>query len=269
MSFVPAKSARAPLAGTRPSAFNAHVLTSTGNKDLDAAVGGGLALGTLTMVEEDSASSFSTHLLRSFVAQGVAFRHACVLIAVSPLDQFVCSLPSPFARDATPVPAETVNKPDLKIAWQYGKYAPQSASAGASGFCTSRDFDFGTPLPTEIREATLYPTSIPEMSDPYHCAYQVIRERLAEFVAEGGPRVVRIALFSLAGPLWSAPYHADHERRLLAFLHSLRGLLREHECRAVLMATVPSSLFAESLASRCRRLFDGVFTVQSFAGTRL
>lgn len=94
------------LPGTRPW-VNGQTLTSTGNRDLDGAcawwfmfseglhsygpyvfwsysltgiVGGGLCLGTITVIEEDRFSDYALTLARYFLAQGVAAGHRCLVV---------------------------------------------------------------------------------------------------------------------------------------------------------------------------------------------
>lgn len=62
---------RPAAAGTKPGA-NGQTLVSTGLADLDRILGGGLALGSLLLVEEDGASQHHETLARYFLAEGVA-----------------------------------------------------------------------------------------------------------------------------------------------------------------------------------------------------
>lgn len=57
--------------GTRPG-LHGRVLISTGCDALDRLFGGGLPLGTLTIVQEDGVSSNHVALLRYFVGEGMA-----------------------------------------------------------------------------------------------------------------------------------------------------------------------------------------------------
>ena len=65
--------------GTRPW-INGNTLISSGNKDLDSILGGGLCLGTLTLVEEDRFSDHALLLAKYFVAQGVSGQQYCLVV---------------------------------------------------------------------------------------------------------------------------------------------------------------------------------------------
>jgi len=65
--------------GTRPW-INGNTLISSGNKDLDSVLGGGLCLGTLTLVEEDRFSDHALLLGKYFVAQGVSGQQCCLVV---------------------------------------------------------------------------------------------------------------------------------------------------------------------------------------------
>ena len=68
---------RAP--GTKPW-INGNTLISSGNKDLDSVLGGGLCLGTLTLLEEDRFSDHALLLAKYFVAQGVSGQQHCLVV---------------------------------------------------------------------------------------------------------------------------------------------------------------------------------------------
>ncbi|KAJ1549135.1 Elongator subunit elp4 [Cladochytrium tenue] len=67
---------------TRVSAHNGTIMTSTGIATLDDVLGGGMAVGTTLLLQEDAASSgYARLMLRYFLAQGVAAGHATCVVA--------------------------------------------------------------------------------------------------------------------------------------------------------------------------------------------
>jgi hypothetical protein len=106
-SFVspfPVPTPSPPRAGGTRSYLNGTTLTSTGLSELDQVLtslwrclrhsicsrsacaccqllGGGVLLGTILLIEEDTPTRFSDVLLRYFVSEGVAWKHKCVSFA--------------------------------------------------------------------------------------------------------------------------------------------------------------------------------------------
>lgn len=93
--------------GTRPSLQNGQLLISSGLHQLDsiqcspcarletkicfpltiqAILGGGIAVGTIVLVEEDSPSSYYRNLLKYFVSEGLAVNHEVAFVQSSPSD---------------------------------------------------------------------------------------------------------------------------------------------------------------------------------------
>ncbi len=166
---------RAP--GTK-SWINGQTLISSGNKDLDSVLGGGLCLGTLTLVEEDRFSDHALVLSKYFVAQGVSCKQRCLVVgAEDPAalrEALVTHLPydlthkknqSTAAHETTPSTGTAEAKPatappspspfsttalqqalppggdSLSIAWQYRKYMG-GGGAGASSTSSSSSSSF-------------------------------------------------------------------------------------------------------------------------------
>ncbi|SGY78956.1 BQ5605_C008g05000 [Microbotryum silenes-dioicae] len=87
MSSFRRRTAMAPIAGTRPSPYNASQrLLSTGLVSLDDLIGGGLPLSTAWLVTgDDHASSYASLVLRFWLSQAVECAHDCLV--VGPGDQ--------------------------------------------------------------------------------------------------------------------------------------------------------------------------------------
>ena len=71
------------IPGTKPSLYNFQLLSSTGVPALDNLLGGGLAVGSLVLVEDlhrhdedESGSDYSNVLLKYFLSEGAANRHS-------------------------------------------------------------------------------------------------------------------------------------------------------------------------------------------------
>ncbi|XP_078240149.1 elongator complex protein 4 isoform X3 [Pogona vitticeps] len=63
------------LPGTRPSVRHGQLLLSSGLPSLDCVLGGGLAIGTLLLIEEDVYGVYSNLLFKHFLAEGIVCGH--------------------------------------------------------------------------------------------------------------------------------------------------------------------------------------------------
>lgn len=77
--FIKRQPARDVDLGTRPG-LNGQVLISTGVAGVDKLLGGGLPLGSLLLVIEDSHSQQHINLLKCFLAEGLCCKHSLALI---------------------------------------------------------------------------------------------------------------------------------------------------------------------------------------------
>lgn len=78
-AFIKRQPARVVDLGTRPG-LNGQVLISTGVAGVDKLLGGGLPLGSLLLVIEDSHSQQHINLLKCFLAEGLCCKHSLALI---------------------------------------------------------------------------------------------------------------------------------------------------------------------------------------------
>ncbi|XP_053094065.1 elongator complex protein 4 isoform X5 [Pangasianodon hypophthalmus] len=112
------------IPGTKPSVHTGQLIISTGVPSLDCALGGGLAVGSLLLIEEDESDSYSHALLQYFLAEGVMSGHELfVASAQDHPDDIVKDLPSPL-QDEDPefktVSSSNLDQQDaMKIAWRY------------------------------------------------------------------------------------------------------------------------------------------------------
>lgn len=138
--------------GVRASLSSGALLpvTSWGLQGIDFALGGGLPLGSLTLVIEDEPSAYHIPLLSYVTAQGIEAGHAVAIVAFDiPADDIVDCLP---ARAARQLPAERSGgvrgierrgAPRMDIAWRYQKNADPSTHlvSGDGGRSFAYDFD--------------------------------------------------------------------------------------------------------------------------------
>jgi elongator complex protein 4 len=73
MAFVKKLNSTPQLYKNKPGVkpHGANYAVSSGNPSLDEVLGGGLIVGSLTMLLEDSQSQFYGHFLKTYLAEGV------------------------------------------------------------------------------------------------------------------------------------------------------------------------------------------------------
>jgi hypothetical protein len=59
---------------------NGQYCVSSGNISLDSILGGGLPLGSMVVLYEDSHSQYYCHFLKSYLAEGVVNKHQCLVV---------------------------------------------------------------------------------------------------------------------------------------------------------------------------------------------
>jgi hypothetical protein len=162
----PAAQAPVRAKGVRASVFNKNTLTSSGLAALDSALGGGIALGTVLCVIEDSPSECHALLVKHFLAQGLVHGHATALCSAE--DDLIRALPEPIqpgeggaeasetrpsssasSRNARAYSRGGEEKPKedhLKIAWRYKdslsvaeRQAASPSSSVAADYCLRFD----------------------------------------------------------------------------------------------------------------------------------
>eukprot|EP01116_Phalansterium_solitarium_P017743 TRINITY_DN4450_c0_g2_i1.p1 TRINITY_DN4450_c0_g2~~TRINITY_DN4450_c0_g2_i1.p1 ORF type:complete len:420 (-),score=163.82 TRINITY_DN4450_c0_g2_i1:188-1447(-) len=201
------------------------------------------------------------------------------------------------AESSSASPRASSSAERMAIAWQYEKYlhgagsaaASQHASAASapsmlrrSGTLTgqsvrafSQSYDLSRPAPPDaLRNKTVHAIDVRQL--PCQASQLSVYEQLYQqlsllLLPTGAPRstntssssnVLRIALHSVASPLWPLAPH----QHALAFMHSLRALVRSSQ--ACCLVTVPSSgLLAEPLRAALRQLADIVVAFDSFDGS--
>lgn len=84
-AFIKRQTARVVDLGTRPG-LNGQVLISTGVAGIDRLLGGGLPLGSVLLIIEDSHSQQHLNLLKCFMAEGVCCKHSLALLTCDDLN---------------------------------------------------------------------------------------------------------------------------------------------------------------------------------------
>ncbi|XP_050969800.1 elongator complex protein 4 [Labeo rohita] len=283
------------IPGTRPSVQNGQLLVSSGVSSLDYVIGGGLAVGTLLLVEEDRYDSYSRMLLKYFLAEGVVCGHELFLASARDHpDEIMQELPSPIVDDVAGMkisegqsqPSDPENPDTMKIAWRY-QNQPRVQTALASSVRFGHYYDVSKTMEPELRQAakchsfyqlqeTPVTTESSPLPSPYHALLKSIQTVIRKEGFDGSTpqskvrNVLRLGLHSLGSVLWGDDVcckdNPAHCHALTTFLYALRGLLRTS--LSVAIVTVPSHLIQNrAVMGRIIRLSDTAIALESFRGS--
>nr|Q566Y1.2 RecName: Full=Elongator complex protein 4; Short=ELP4 [Danio rerio] len=283
------------IPGTRPSVQNGQLLVSSGVSSLDYVIGGGLAVGTLLLVEEDRYDSYSRMLLKYFLAEGIVCGHELFLASARDHpDQIMQELPSPILDDVASMkmsegqsqPNDPDNPDTMKIAWRY-QNQPRVQTALASSSRFGHYYDASKTMDPELLQAAKYhsfyqlqetpvTTGLSSLPSPYLALLKSIQTLIQKEGFDGstpqlrGRNVLRVGLHSLGSVLWGDDVcckdNSAHCHALSTFLYALRGLLRTS--LSVAMMTVPSHLIqSRAVMGRIIRLSDTAIALESFRGS--
>ncbi|KAL3667551.1 hypothetical protein V7S43_007105 [Phytophthora oleae] len=271
--------------GTKPF-LNGQTLVSSGLSELDTALGGGLMLGTLNMVETQSdvtsssldvgagaSDSMAIDLLRYFVAEGVAGGQRVAVAAPDATEFVKHQLPLELSlaqRQVKQQLADNDKEAPLTIAWQYGKYEQKQQQKDR--FCHSFDLSktmHGEMLTTnEPIAINLLNWAENTVGEVYERLYLAVEEVVTQ-QKENGDQVLRLGLVGLGSPLLG-PADASHMTALFKFVRRLRSVLVQSKgtvCLVVLGSEVVRA-FPDPFLNELRHVSDAVLALNSFAGTR-
>ncbi|BFZ03948.1 hypothetical protein BsWGS_06987 [Bradybaena similaris] len=98
------------IVGTKPSLYNNQLLISTGIPSLDYVIGGGLAVGTVLLVEEDTYGSYAKLMLKYFVAEALVTQQSVFLSSADgSVQQLVKELPGTVDEVSAQTPAKVTS----------------------------------------------------------------------------------------------------------------------------------------------------------------
>ncbi|GAB1607936.1 elongator complex protein 4-like [Argonauta hians] len=285
------------IPGTKQSLFNHQLLVSTGVPSFDNLLGGGVAVGSVVLVEEDSYGQYSELLLKYFLSEAVVTGQ-CIVLAGPQVTthSLLKELPKPVLADLPMQRPHLLETDEMKIAWRYQHLNRHESSGQAVKFghyydlsetmdadlLTSTDVTFINTIPPHHRHLHEFPAGLEptnaETSTCLQCVLLRIQQRIrdGQFGTQDQPdkhNILRIAVPSLGSPLWGDLKTSESDgvlsivdTELPRFLLALRALLRS--AFAVAMVTVPSLLMEDStFLHKMERLCDSVVHLESFAGS--
>lgn len=285
------------IRGTRPSVHNGQLLVSTGVPSLDHILGGGLAVGTLLLIEEDTYSTYSNLLLKYFLAEGVVSGHEVFTASAGDIPHEIFKdLPAPLT-DEIPRQVDKKNVSEgpgsaedtMKIAWRY-QNLPKLESVSLTSARFGNYYDISkTMSPDMLQSAKTHSFYLPNIipldgtcgsSSEMSCDYLQLLQSIQSVVHQGGfdgsnpqkgqKNILRIGIQCLGSVLWGDDIctheQPDNLHSLTRFLYALRGLLRSS--LSVGLITMPTHLIQnKAIIARVRNLSDTVVGLESFIGS--
>nr|XP_017519569.2 elongator complex protein 4 isoform X5 [Manis javanica] len=241
------------IAGTLPSLRNGQLLVSTGLPALDQLLGGGLAVGTVLLIEEDKYNIYSPLLFKYFLAEGIISGHNLLIASAN--------------EDPTDiVQARPVSSSGFGHYYDISKKIPQELIEASKWH--------GFFLPEKISTLNIEPCSL---THGYVKLLQFIQNIIYEEGFDGSnpqvkkqKNILRIGIQNLGSPLWGddicCTENDDKSHSLTKFLYVLRGLLRTSLSACII--TMPTHLIQnKAILARVTNLSDTVIGLESFIGS--
>jgi hypothetical protein len=293
-------------AGVKPF-VNGQALVSSGLSQLDAFLGGGLLLGSVSLLEipaavDQSALSATAagasralvdDLHRYFVAEGVAAHQRSVIVADDAEGFVRHQLPLELSLAQSLVKRQIRHEQQqegqreadkLTIAWQYGKYDGVQEPHSSARFCHS--FDLSKPMQYKLLAGDSSPVAIDpsealssapsDVRAAYATIYTSISAAIDAVGVSDSRQVVRVCVRELGSPM-IAPPTAEHMTAVLWFVRKLRALAGRaatngegSQPRVVCQISGAglASAFPVAFVNELRHACDYVLQLRAFAGAR-
>ncbi|XP_069758928.1 elongator complex protein 4 isoform X3 [Narcine bancroftii] len=301
-SFQRRRRSQRPLVpGTRPSLHNGQLLLSTGVPSLDYIIGGGLAVGTILLVEEDRYESYSRVLLKYFLAEGIVCGHSLFIASAKDQPELILQeLPAPLLDDVIEIEESSKERRDhseditsatalqhsMSIAWRY-QNLPKVQTTLTSSSRFGHYYDISKTMSFELQHSVnchsfFLPDEVPVDLASADCSnmnfgYVKLLRAIQRVIREEGfdgasPQtkqrsILRIGIHSFGSVLWGDDVGLNENPEsvcsLTKFLYALRGLLRTSLSACIM--TVPAYLSQnKAVIGRVARLSDTVIGLESF-----
>lgn len=269
------------ISGTKPSVKNAQLLASTGIPSLDHILGGGLPIGSIFIIEEDTYEVYSKIMVKYFMAEGVITDQSVFIgsLDVKP-SQLIREMPSIITEPAKSEPQGSDDP--MKIAWRYQNMKVVDPSPGG-GQPLGHFYDLTKPMdPSVIENADITEWYDEEWhgkgtifhNTNYLNLLKSINEavKAGEFSIFANPakrKLLRIAIHSLGSKLWFSDKADDTSADIIKFLYYLKAILRNSY--AIVTITIPTCNFEnlDGVVEQIEHIADVAVKLDAFSQAKM
>ncbi|KAK0159586.1 hypothetical protein PV327_010682 [Microctonus hyperodae] len=275
------------IPGTKPSIKNAQLLISTGITSLDSIIGGGLPIGSILVIEEDTYGNYAKIMLNYFLAEGIVSSHELFVASQDTQpSQLISELPAVIENpSSSSIPL--MNDDKMQIAWRYQNMRVADLSNNEQTFGHYYD------LTKKMDKDTIDKAKIIQWNGEKNIYFndfkwnkyfngfnnllyidllKNIQESLKNenFYVNANPHkrnILRIGIHSLGSRLWLSDVQSDTDADFLKFFYCFRALLRSSYAVAVITVPVKNFETHSSVIGRMEHMADTAIALESFAGS--
>ena len=287
--------------GIRPSHLSGTFVTSTGSEDVDKVLAHmGLPLGSSLLIEEQGTTEFSSILAKLFAAQGIVYNRLVSnnkdkssnssnthLIILSLNQGFAKELPglykgskrdikkSKISEEQSKLSVQNLNEKkttpsrykDFKIAWKYKLADEEKEKLNAKKSSNTsamndeyKDYNHQFDITARMLPA---PTSSEMSFVAPNLPISTILTQIEQIIKRNKDKLIRIIIPSFLHPAMYQPDFFSLSKSV-ALIHGLRSIVKTHDDRCVLMATVSTDIVTKLLRVQLENLFDAILDLEPF-----
>lgn len=245
-------------------------------------LGGGLPVGTLLLIEEDTYNNHANVMFKYFLAEGAVSTHALFVASQDTKpQQLITKLPA-VVNETPTTPVQRSNRSDekMQIAWRYHnmKITDSSIKSGQTFghfYDLTKDMDSNIIDNTDVTYWDGDDLTFNTTGFKNNCYIDLLK-KIQLKIKQGGfciaddikkRNILRIGIQSLGSRLWLCDTEEDTLSDFLKFLYCFRSLLRSSY--AVAAITVPVKNFDNigGVIGRMEHLSDTAISLESFIGS--
>ncbi|XP_026463446.1 elongator complex protein 4 [Ctenocephalides felis] len=267
------------IPGTKPSVQNAQLLVSTGIPSLDFILGGGQAVGTLLLIEEDNFNEYANIVLKYFLAEGAVSGHSLFFGSLEGnTESLLDELPAPVSLSDQGVKNTQNDIADsLKIAWRYENKNPINTELENRNVF-GHNFDLSKIIDANILSKIniCYWNEHQNLHNECNSYYENLLLKLANeidnnnFATQSNIKladrnILRVAIQSLASPFWKNNSECTSFHNFCTFLYKFKALIRS--AFAVAIVSVPAHIMRDQNILKLHHIADICVGLESFTGS--
>ncbi|SMN21192.1 similar to Saccharomyces cerevisiae YPL101W ELP4 Subunit of Elongator complex, which is required for modification of wobble nucleosides in tRNA [Maudiozyma saulgeensis] len=288
--------------GIRPSPLSGTFVTSTGCEDLDKVLTHmGLPLGHSMLVEEEGTTEFNSILAKIFAAQGIVYNRVTGatkitgggdngnthLIVLSFYQMFAKELPGVYKGSKKDIKKSKISEEqsklsvqnltekqstpsrykDFKIAWKYKLADEEKEKLNAKKSTNTqelnddyKDYNHQFDITSRIMPA---PSNSEISFISPNLPISTILTQVEQIIKRQKNKLIRIIIPSFLHPAMYQPDFFSLSKSI-SLIHGLRSIVKVHEDRCVLFATVSTDILSKLLRIQLENLFDAVIDLEPF-----